>query len=202
MPTTAEEEAKRKAEEEEAERKAAESEEESSEDEEKELSVDQLKAQLAEKDKHIKSLNKESAERRKKLDEFEKAEQERKQAEMTEVEKAQTRAKQLEDEKAALAKENQTLKLQRDFESKVRDANLQFKNSHAAKDAFNALVEIMGDETDMTDDHIKLLTKERDYLFGKADQAVHNNDGSAKGKSNKAIVTNEKVAEKRKDRQL
>jgi hypothetical protein len=199
MPTKEEEEAKRKADEEEAKRKAAESEEDAgaSEDEE-ELTVEQLKAQLAEKEKHIKSLNKESAERRKKLDEFEKAEQERKQAELTEVEKAQARAKQLEDEKAALAKENQTLKLQREFEGKVRDAKLEFRNPLAAKDAFQALVELMGDETEVTDDHIKRLTKERDYYFGKADTTVHNNDGGQKGKGNKAITSQELVAAKKK----
>jgi len=191
-------EAKRKADEAEAQRKAAESKEESSEEEE-ELSVEQLKAQLAEKDKHIKSLNKESAERRKKLEDFEKAETERKQAELTEVEKATARAKQLEDEKATLARENQTLKLQRDFESKVRDANLQFKNSHAAKDAFHALVELMDEDTEVTDDHIKQLLKERDYLFGKSENPNLGNDAGKKGKANSKIVTKEAIAEKKFD---
>lgn len=199
MPTKEEEDAKRKADEEEAKRKAAESEEDAgASEEEEELTVEQLKAQLAEKDKHIKSLNRESADRRKKLDEFEKAEQERKQAELTEVEKAQARAKQLEDEKAALARENQTLKLQREFEGKVRDAKLEFRNPLAAQDAFKALVELMDEgETEVTDDHIKKLVKERDYYFGKADITVHNNDGGPKGKGNQSITTQELVAKKK-----
>lgn len=198
-PTKEEEEAKRKADEEEAKRKAAESDEESSDDEDEELTVEQLQAKLAEKDKHIKALNKESADRRKKLEEFEKAEAERKQAEMTEVEKANARAKQLEDEKAALAKEAQTLKLQRQFESKVRDAKLEFRNTLAAEDAFKALVDLMGEgETEVTDDHIKRLTKERDYYFGKADTTPPGNDGGKKGKANKAITTNDAVAAKKR----
>lgn len=199
MPPTAEEEAKRKAEEEEAKRKAAESEEESSEDTEEELTVEQLKAKLAENQKHIKSLNKESADRRKKLEEYEKAEQERKQSEMSEKEKAEARAKELEIKNQELAQQNRTLALQRDFEAKVRDASLVFRNSKAAKDAFKALVEeVLEDgDTDVTEDHIKLLLKERDYLFGKPDESTINNDGSKKGKSSSTIVNEEKVAEKK-----
>ena len=196
--TTAEEEAKRKADEEEAKRKAAESEETSDEDQE-ELTAEQLKAKLAEQQKHIRALNKESAERRKKLEEFEKAEAERKQAELTEVEKATARAKALEEERAQLAKENQTLKLQRDFEARVRDASLSFRNSHAAKDAFHALVEILGDETEVTEEHIKQLVRERDYLFGKAEQTVTGNDGTRKGKANESVLTQEKIDAKRRN---
>jgi hypothetical protein len=48
----------------------------------------------------LKKANKEAAERRIKLDEFEKAEAERKQAEMSEAEKVQARIKELETEKA------------------------------------------------------------------------------------------------------
>lgn len=197
--TKEEEEVKRKADEEEAKRKAAESEEESSYDE-KELTVDELKAQLEESRKHIKKLNGESAERRKKLDEFEKAEEERKQADLSEKEKAEARALKLEEEKQALARENQTLKLRQSFEAKVRDANLQFKNSLAAKDAFNALIEevLEEDESEVTEDHIKQLVKERDYLFGKPDPNSINNDGSKKGKSNEAIITKEAIAAKKK----
>lgn len=196
--TKEEEEAKRKAEEEEAQRKAAESDDESSDDEE-ELSVDDLKAQLAESRKHIKKLNGESAERRKKLEEFEKLEEERKQADLSEKEKAEARALKLEEEKQALARENQNLKLRQSFESKVRDANLQFKNSLAAKDAFNALTELLEEgETEVTDDHIKKLTRDRDYLFGKADTTTVTNDGSKKGKSNQAVTSQEAIAAKKK----
>ena len=198
MPTAEELEAKRKADEEKAQREGAESEEESSEDEE-ELTVELLQAKLAEQQKHIKNLNKESADRRKKLDEFEKQEQDRKQAELTEVEKVKQRADQLEQEKKTLAMENQTLKRQRDFEGLVRDAGLQFKNTLAAKDAFKALVEILGDdETEVTEEHIKQLVKERDYYFGKPDPSQINTDGSKKGKSNSTVTTQDAIAAKRK----
>lgn len=200
--TKEEEEAKRKADEEEAKRKAAESEEESSEDEEKELSVEQLKAQLDEQKKHIKKLNSESAERRKKLEEFEKAEEKRKQAEMSEVEKANARSKELETQLTTLQQQNRTLALQRDFEARVRDASLTFKNSKAAKDAFKALVEeVLEDgDTEVTDDHIKQLMKDRDYLFGKAETSGSTgNDGGKKGKANQAVASKELIAAKKFD---
>lgn len=194
--TKEEEEAKRKADEEEAKRNAA-SEEESSDDE-TELTAEQLKVQLLESRKRIKDLNHESAERRKKLEAFEAAEAKRKQAEMTEVEKANAKAHAAEEEKTRLAKENQTLKLQRDFENKVRDAKLEFRNSLAAKDAFHGLVEILGEDTEVTDDHIKQLVKDRDYLFGKSDTTVINNDGDKKGKNNQAITSQDAIAAKKR----
>lgn len=195
--TKEEEEAKRKADEEESARKAKESEEGSSQDEE-ELTAEQLKAQLAEKEKRIKELNHESAERRRRLEALEKAEAERKQAEMTEVEKAQAQAKAAQEEKERLAQEYQTLKLQRDFETKVRDAKLEFRSSLAAADAFHALINLLDGETEISDDHIKQLVKERDYLFGKPETNNSNNDAGKKGKANSSILTEEQVARKQK----
>ena len=194
MEETAEQKAAREAAEEEAARKAKEDE---TSDDEEELTIEEAKAKLAASQKRITELNHESAERRKKLEALEKAEAERKQAEMTEVEKANANAKALEEEKASLAKENQTLRLQRAFEDKVRDAKLEFKNSLAAKDAFNALVELMGEESEITDDHIKQLTKDRDYLFGKPDPNTQRNDATSKGKANQNILTQELVNQKR-----
>ncbi len=194
MEETAEQKAAREAAEEEAARKAKEDE---TSDDEEELTIEEARAQLAAKEKRIKELNHESAERRKKLEAFEEAETKRKQAEMTEVEKANAKAKAAEEEQARLAKENQTLKLQRAFEDKVRDAKLEFINSNAAKDAFNALVELLGDETEITDDHIKTLSKDRAYYFGKPVDNNLNNDASQKGKGNKNILTQELVDKKR-----
>lgn len=188
---------KSKADEEEAEQ--AESEESS--EEEEELSAEQLKAQLADQKKHIAKLNRESAERRKKLEEFEKAEEKRKQAEMSEAEKATAHAKELETQLATLQQQNRTLTLQRDFEAQVRDANLTFKNAKAAKDAFKALVEdvLEDSDTEVTEAHIKQLVKDRDYLFGKAETTSTGNDGSKKGKTNQATITKEAVANKKFD---
>lgn len=193
MEETAEQKAAREAAEAEAKRKA----EEEDETSEEEPGPDDLKAQLAESQKRIRELNRESAERRKKLEAFENAEAERKQAEMTEVEKANAKAKAAEEEQARLAKENQALKLQRAFEDKVRDAKLEFRNSLAAKDAFNALVELMGKDTEITDEHIKTLSKDRDYLFSKSDPNLQNNDASKKGRANSTILTQELVNQKR-----
>lgn len=192
MPETPEEKAAREAAEKaEAERKAKE-EEESSESEE-ELTVEQLKAKLDEKEKHIKSLNKESAERRIKLEAFEKAEQERKQAELTEVQKAEAKAKAAEERQIALEAENKTLKLEGAFAAKVRAMKLDFANENAEKDAFQALdLEAVGEDYAGLEDEIKRLVKERSYYFGKESQQQHNNDGSAKGKIN-VRAANEKV---------
>lgn len=191
------EEAESKAEEEQAEQ--TESEENS--EEEEELSAEQLKAQLAEQKKHIAKLNRESADRRKKLEEFEKAEEKRKQAEMSEAEKANARVKDLETQNQALEQQLRTLTLQRDFEAQVRDASLTFKNSKAAKDAFKALVEdVLEDgDTEVTEAHIKQLVKDRDYLFGKTETPSGGNDGSKKGKTSQAAVTKEAVAGKKFD---
>ena len=64
------------------------------------LTVEQLQAQLADRDKRIRELNRESAERRKKLDQFEAEAKAKADAEMTELEKAQKRAAELEEELA------------------------------------------------------------------------------------------------------
>jgi len=56
------------------------------------VDVKALQAELADLKAHVKTLNNESASRRRKLDEYEKAEEERKQAQMTELEKERDKA--------------------------------------------------------------------------------------------------------------
>jgi len=196
--TKEEEEAKRKADEEaEAERKAKE-EEENSENEE-EPTAEELKAELAESKKRIKALNNESAERRKKLEAFEKAEAERKQAELTEVEKAEAKAKAAEADKLKLEQENKLLKMQSSFNSKVREMKLEFVNETAAQDAFKALdVEAVGDDLAGMEDAIKILTKDRPYLFGKEDTTRQINDGKQKGRSTQEALNQAAIDKKRK----
>lgn len=195
--TKDEEEAKRKAEEEaEAARKAKEAEENSETDEEP--TAEDLKAQLEEKEKHIKALNKESAERRKKLEAFEKAEAERKQAELTEVEKAEAKAKAAEADKLKLEQENKLLKMQGSFDSKVRALKLEFANETAAQDAFKALnVETVGEDLAGMEDAIKALIKERPYLFGKETERPIT-DGKQKGRSTQEALNADAIARKRK----
>jgi uncharacterized protein (UPF0216 family) len=192
-----EKDSERKADEEEAEQ----TESEESSEEEEELSAEQLQAKLDEQKKHIARLNRESAERRKKLEEFEKAEEKRKQAEMSEAEKANARVKELETANQTLEQQIRTLTLQRDFEAQVRDANLTFRNSKAAKIAFKALVEDVMEEgeTEVSEAHIKQLVKDLDYLFGKPETTTTGNDGSKKGKNNSAVASKETIAKKRFD---
>lgn len=162
-----------------------------------EPTVEELKAQLADSQKRIKELNHESAERRKKLDAFEKAEADRKTAEMSEMEKVNAKAKEIAEEKDRLARENRVLTLQRDFENKVRDAKLEFKNSLASQDAFRALLELIGEENEVTAEHVKVLAKEREYLFGKNETVTFSNDAVARGRQNTAALSQEQVARKK-----
>jgi len=60
------------------------------------VTVESLQAQIAELTRHQKELNNENAERRRKLDAYEKAEDERKQAAMSELEKERDRAQKAE----------------------------------------------------------------------------------------------------------
>jgi hypothetical protein len=82
----------------------------------------------------------------------------------------------------------------------VRDAKLEFKNSHAAQDAFGAVLELMDDdETELTEDHVKQLVKEREYYFGKLETVnINSNDSRNKGRSDKTITTQQAIATKRK----
>lgn len=162
-----------------------------------EPTVEEMKAQLADSQKRIKELNHESAERRKKLDAFEKAEAERKTAEMSEMEKVNAKAQAVEAEKERLAKENRILTLQRDFENKVRDAKLEFKNSLASQDAFRAALELVGEGSEISDEQVKTLAKEREYLFGKTETVTSSNDAGARGRQNSAALSQEQVARKK-----
>ena len=62
--------------------------------------VEELKAQLAKVEKSLKETNREAAERRKKLEAFERAEQERREAEMSEMDKLKLKAEMAEKELA------------------------------------------------------------------------------------------------------
>jgi hypothetical protein len=60
------------------------------------VTVESLQAQLEELQRHLKAVNNEAAERRRKLDAYEKAEEERKQAAMSELEKERDKAQKAE----------------------------------------------------------------------------------------------------------
>lgn len=83
--------------------------------------ADELQAELDKARKALKDANKEAAERRKKLEEYEQAEAKRKQAEMTEAERAQARIKELE---AQAAEQAQQIKQseRRELQRKVAEA--------------------------------------------------------------------------------
>jgi hypothetical protein len=166
---------------------------------ETEPTVEELKAQIVEKNKHIKSLNNESAERRKKLEAFEKAEVDRKTAELSAIERVEKIAEGMKAEKAKLEQENKLLKLQGSFGVEVRKLKLEFVNEVAAQDAFKALdIELVGDDLSGMEEAIKSLAKERSYLFGKSEQAQQTNDGARRSKGNTQDALNaDAIAKKR-----
>jgi CHAD domain-containing protein len=87
----------------------------------------------------IKELNKENADRRKKLEAFEKSEAERKQAEMTELEKLQTKLKELQDRATAAERREmqrqaaEKAKLPAEFSSRLQGETPEELEADAAK---------------------------------------------------------------------
>lgn len=146
---------------------------------ETEATAAELRAQVEKQKNHIAALNKESADRRKKLEAFEKADTDRKTAELSEIEKIEAKVKAIEVEKNKLEAENKTLKLQGAFNAKVTALKLEFINEYAAEDAYKSLAV---EDVDGMEDAIKKLLKDRPYLFTAAEQSQQLNDGARKTK--------------------
>lgn len=161
-----------------------------------ELSIEELKQENARLQQQAENKVLEADRVHKKLQAFEKAEADRKTAALSEIDKEKEKVKAAEAERETLVKANRKLTLQRDIENKVRDAKLEFKSSLASQDAFHALEAMLGEDEEMTDEHIKTLVKERDYLFRKAESNVYSNDAGAKGKGSKGL-TKEQIALKK-----
>lgn len=163
-----------------------------------ELTLEELRTQLAETRKKLKASNAESAARRKKLEAKEKEEADRKKAELSEVEKAQAEKKEAEEARDRLKQENRDLKIEQEFDILARSMKLSFINETARKDALKALDrEAIGEDLEELEEEIKKVIKDRPFLIGKLEQQ-NINDGSAKGKNNKSSSTQEAISKKRK----
>ena len=150
---------------------------------ETELTPEQLKTALADAQARIKSLNKESADRRKKLEALEKAELDKKNAELPELERAKAEQTRIASELDALKASNLALLLQAQFEKVVRTLKLEFSNENAQADAFRSLDrDTMGEDGAGMKDAVTALLKDRPYLFVK--QAAQEIDARAKGRTN------------------
>lgn len=169
-----------------------------SDEESEELSLEDLRAMLAETKKNLRSANKEAKERRIRLEELEQEKKKREEEELSEAQKAQKRAEEAEARAKDLEQKNRDLSLRTKFQSKARDLKLSFVNSNAEEDALKAIdPEAVGDDFEGLEDELKRIVKDRPYLFGKQVETETVRDGSSKGKVNKAHLNQEALNKKR-----
>jgi len=160
-----------------------------------ELTVEQYRAQLAESQKRIKELNRESAERRKKLEAFEKAQAEKETADLSELEKAKRELDGLKPELEQLKAERRKLLLERQFEKAARELKLEFASERAQETAYKLLdTEALGEDMSGMVDAVKALQKEHAYLFGKTVQPAPETDATQKGKGRPGEMTDAEKA--------
>jgi hypothetical protein len=140
--------------------------------------------------KALKKANRESAERRKKLDAFEKAEEERRQAEMSNTEKLEAKVAAME----ARAKEAEALNDLRDkqdaFFAAAEAAKLVWASELARKDAV-ALLNLGDLDDEEIAGAVKELKESRPYLFAQA--TMHDIDATKRGKGTKEDTEEERV---------
>jgi chromosome segregation ATPase len=161
--------------------------------------LESLQAQIEEKEKHIRALNKESAERRRKLEAFEKEQAEKQAAEMSELEKEKKRSADLETQINDLKTLNQDLKTRQAFQSQARKMNLAFVNETARDDAFAFLdLDTVGDDLSGMESAIKDLIKSRPYLFGSEETQRSNNDGGKKSSNALGQLTQQDIINKKR----
>ena len=162
-----------------------------------ELTIEQAKALLLEQTKKIKDLNRENADRRKKLEAIEKDDDEKRKAAMTELERAKADLQSLTSERDALKAEKAAFALRQSFEKTARTLKLEFANETAMDDAFKALdTSVTGEDGSGMKDAIAALQKSRPYLFGKGAQQPRT-DASNKGTTNPEITSADLAAQKR-----
>lgn len=128
--------------------------------------VEQLQQDLAEAKKHIKELNRESTDRRKKLEALEKTESERKAAELSETDKLKAQVEQAtKDREQALAKANERV-----IRSEViaKAAALNFNDptdAFALVDKSKFKVDEESGEVEGVEDALKMLAKAKPYML-------------------------------------
>lgn len=142
--------------------------------------ADELKEELARKERLLDIANKEAAERRKKLEAYEKAEEERKKAEMTELEKAQKAAEDAEAKAAEAEKQRADALITAAVKVAAIQANLQNPDDATRLIDYSQIkVDDNGDVTGV-DEAIGALVKDKSYLVKAADKP--NIDATKAGK--------------------
>jgi len=149
----------------------------------KTLTVEEVQAQLEELRKQLSAVNKESAGRRKKIEEIEAAEAKRKQAELSELD--QLKAKLAEQEKARLEAEGKASEALIRHAVEMAAATMKFHNPEVAYHLLDLAEVSIGEDGKVAgvEDALKKLVKGNPYLVGNGTAAAPNTDASARGSS-------------------
>jgi hypothetical protein len=161
------------------------------------LTPEQIKRNWLEAQKRIKELNRESAERRKKLEAFEKEAEDRKNADLSDAEKAKAELAKISPEVERLRNENRKLLLEGKFEKAARKLKLEFANETAQGVAYSLLdQEIVGDDGAGMEKALEAIIKENAYLVNNR-MANPETDARPKGKVNGEQLNADILAKKR-----
>lgn len=149
-----------------------------------------LAAELEDVRRALKKANREAADRRKQLEQYEQAEKDRQQAELSELEKAQARIAEMEARARDAEAARDRMVKERAFYTHIESASYQFANEQARNDAIR-LIDVSEMDDDEIADAVKRLYKERPYLFRSAD--LPDTDGQRRGGESKRSAFEEKV---------
>ena len=146
----------------------------------------------------LKLANREAADRRKKLEAYEKAEADRLKAEMTEADRLKADLQAAQEKITAYETERQKAQAQAAFQKAVADSGLVFVSEKAAEDAFR-LVDT-GTDAKPFKDQAKEMAAERAYYF-KPTTGAPDINATAKGKTSNgaAVAATEIINQKRMD---
>lgn len=114
--------------------------------------------------KALKEANKESAARRKKLEEYEKAEETRKLAELSEIEKAKALLETEQTQRAKLEAELQKIQTEKDFSKATKVLQVEYANEAAETDALEHLTKA-GVTSETMESMLKQLSIDRPHWF-------------------------------------
>jgi hypothetical protein len=116
---------------------------------------------------------------------------------LSELDKAKKASEKAEAEKNKLEDEVRTMRLERNFEKKVKELELEFANPKAGETAFKLLdIETAGKDEKGMEEAVKALLTDHSYLFSDAEPEPIN-DATRKGKRDPKTLKKEIVESKR-----
>jgi len=163
----------------------------------KTLTVEEVQAQLEELRKQLSAVNKESAGRRKKIEEIEAAEAKRKQAELSELD--QLKAKLAEQEKARLEAEGKASEALIRHAVEMAAATMKFHNPEIAYHLLDLAEVSIGEDGKVAgvEDALKKLIKSNPYLVDNGAAAAVETDAGKRGSGKPDAKAREEEIRKR-----